>query len=256
MKHAPLLHYEIEGTGPAVLLLHGYMGSGRYWGRVRQELSTTHRVITLDLLGFGRSPKPRFSRYDLQAQRRSIEATLAALKINEPLTVIGHSMGSLIALDFAWHHADRLERLVLANMPVFASTREAKRDIYGTRPLYRFALQPGLHAIIWPLFKASLLFTARRRGQQTGRHLYMMQSSRFARIRSMRNLIFKAGVEARLAALEVRTTLVSGAFDRAVYLHNLQRFEMGTMVHSLIVDGGHHLPLTHPRAIVRALHDA
>jgi pimeloyl-ACP methyl ester carboxylesterase len=252
MKTIPLLHYEIAGNGPTVLLLHGYMSNNHYWDSVKVELAKRHRVIAFDLLGFGKSPKPGCSKYDLDAQQRSINATLNKLDVTGPFTLVGHSMGSLIALRYATLNPMRIKKLLLTNMPIFNNRTEARKDIYSTQPLYRFALKPGFHAIIWPVFKTVLLLRllpARITGNLTTHRRYMFQNNRFARIRSMRNLIFQAKVEADLKALQVKTVVLSGINDRAVYLRNLSRFTLGNRIQSLVVEGGHHLPQTSPQLV-------
>jgi pimeloyl-ACP methyl ester carboxylesterase len=252
MKTIPQLHYTITGAGPTVVLLHGFMATSRYWDKTITELTSNHTVIAIDLLGFGNSPKPGCSRYDLDAQRASIDATLSALNITQPFTLVGHSMGSLVALKYAVKNPQRVAKLLLTNMPIFASTKEAKKDIYSTRFIYRFALQPGLHGLIWPLFKAVLLLKflpERLTGNLKTHKTYMFQSNGFARVRSMHNLIFQAKVEADLKLLEVSTEIISGLSDRAVYLHNLYQFKLNNHINTHEVIGGHHLPQSNPQFI-------
>lgn len=252
MKKIPQLHYTISGKGPTVVLLHGYMATSRYWDKTTEELAKRHTVIAIDLLGFGKSPRPSRSRYDLAAQRASIDATLTALHLTQPFTLVGHSMGSLVALDYAVKNPRRVSKLLLANMPVFASTEEAKKNIYNTRFVYRFGLQPRLHSLIWPLFKTILLLKflpERLAGNLSTHKAFMFQSSGFARVRSMRNLIFQAKVESDLKLLEVSTEIISGLSDRAVYLHNLYQFQLNAHINIHEVEGGHHLPQSNPRLI-------
>lgn len=208
----------------------------------------------MDLLGFGKSPKPGCSGYDLAAQLRSIEATLDSLAITEPFTLVGHSMGSLISLRYASEHPASIKKLLLTNMPVFASVKEVKSDIYSTRKLYKIALQPGVHGFIWPFFKLFMqlrLLPEHLTGNMKDHRQYMFQSTGISRIRSMRNLIFTAKVEADLRALEVATVLLSGFSDRAPYLKNLQAFRLNQNVALQTVVGGHHLPQTNPSLIAR-----
>ena len=254
MKTIPLLHHEISGSGPTVLLLHGYMSNNHYWDLVKTELAKHHRVVAFDLLGFGKSPKPGCSRYDLESQRQSIDVTLKKLNITGSITLVGHSMGSLIALSYAAHNPNRIKKLLLTNMPIFNDRNEAREDVYSTQPFYRFALKPGFHALIWPIFKAVLLLRllpARLTGNLTTHRRYMFQNNRFARIRSMRNLIFQAKVEADLASVQVKTILLSGVSDRAVYLRNIHRFVLSDRIQSLVVEGGHHLPQTNPALVAK-----
>ena len=65
-QNKDILYYEKTGQGPIIVLLHGYMTAGRYWDSVRTQLGKNYTVITIDLLGFGNSPKPKHSNYDYE----------------------------------------------------------------------------------------------------------------------------------------------------------------------------------------------
>ena len=252
MKKIPQLYYESTGTGPVVILLHGYMASSRYWERMTEQLAQNHRVIAIDLLGFGKSPKPSRSRYDYVAQIQCIAATLASLDLKVPFTLVGHSMGSLISLRYAREYPEQIKKLLLVNMPVLLSKADAKDEILGTSRLYRIALKPGLHGIIWPIFKAAvqLKLVPERIGENpAARRAYMFQSTGVSRIRSMRNVIFSAKVEADLLSLHAKTVVISGLNDRKRYIQNLASLKLRDSVLISNVTGGHHLPLTQPELI-------
>src|SRR5687767_13072087 len=101
------------GEGPAVVLVHGITSSSRTWRAVLDGLSERHTVIAPDLLGHGRSGKPRGD-YSLGAYASGIRDLLAVLGISSA-TVVGHSLGGGIAMQFAYQFPDRLERLVLVD---------------------------------------------------------------------------------------------------------------------------------------------
>jgi pimeloyl-ACP methyl ester carboxylesterase len=256
MKIIPTLYYEITGSGPTIILLHGYMASTRYWDKATTHLAGHHTVIAMDLLGFGNSPKPLRSRYDFDDQIASINATLAGIGVSKKFTLIGHSMGSLVSLRYAKQYPERLTKLLLTNMPIFASPAEARQDIYSTRKLYRLMLQPGIHGTVWPLFALIMrlrLIPEKVTGNMREHRKYMFQSNGPSRLRSMRNIIFTGMVEADLKALRVKTVLLSGLSDRAPYLRNLQQFSLGTNILVRNVTGGHHLPQTQPELLIELL---
>ena len=87
--------------GPPVLLLHGFAGSAfNAWRSTIPELSKTHTVYGLDLLGLGASAQPSDVTYSIDLWREQCEA-FCQEKLEEPPIVIGHSFGSLIALELA-----------------------------------------------------------------------------------------------------------------------------------------------------------
>lgn len=118
---APLrLYVEDVGSGPPVVLLHGLGGSGYAWRRIVPALAKTNRVITIDMMGFGRSEKPMHDRYASTDHARVVKAALVALRLRD-VTLVGHSLGGLVALLVAieTRHSDpgRVSRLATFNAP-------------------------------------------------------------------------------------------------------------------------------------------
>ena len=123
------LYVEEQGKGAPVLLIHGFGASTYTWRHVAPELAKTHRVIAVDLKGFGQSDKPFDSRYSVFDQAELL-AQLIVDKDLRNLTLVGHSFGGGIALLLALEANERLEgritKLVLLdsiaypqNIPVF-----------------------------------------------------------------------------------------------------------------------------------------
>jgi pimeloyl-ACP methyl ester carboxylesterase len=96
-----------------VLLVHGIAGSFDTWDPVLPALGRGCEVVAPDLLGHGRSAKPRGD-YSLGAYATILRDLLRALDIGSA-TVVGHSMGGGIAMQFAYQFPERCERLVLVN---------------------------------------------------------------------------------------------------------------------------------------------
>jgi pimeloyl-ACP methyl ester carboxylesterase len=103
--------YRIAGAGPAVLLLHGIGDSSRAWLEIMPRLARDHTVIAPDLLGHGASDKPRAD-YSVAAYANGMRDLISLLDI-ERVTVIGHSLGGGVAMQFAYQFPERTERLVL-----------------------------------------------------------------------------------------------------------------------------------------------
>jgi pimeloyl-ACP methyl ester carboxylesterase len=99
------------GEGPALLLLHGIGNNCQTWAGVIDRLAETNTVIAPDLLGHGNSDKPRGD-YSVAAYANGMRDLLSVLDI-EQATVVGHSLGGGIALQFAYQFPERCQRLVL-----------------------------------------------------------------------------------------------------------------------------------------------
>lgn len=104
----PLISHDTAGHGPAVLLLHAGVADRRMWDAQRTVLAEDHRVIRVDLRGYGDSPLPPHT-YD---HVDDVAAVLDALGVPSAV-VVGASFGGRIAQDLALRHPDRVERLVL-----------------------------------------------------------------------------------------------------------------------------------------------
>jgi pimeloyl-ACP methyl ester carboxylesterase len=114
------LYAEERGSGPTVVLLHGLGGSTYSWRYVAPRLARTHRVISIDFKGFGRSDKAFDTAYSAADQARLIETFLARRGVRD-VTLIGHSFGGqvalLTALNLARRDPHRIRQLVLIDTP-------------------------------------------------------------------------------------------------------------------------------------------
>jgi pimeloyl-ACP methyl ester carboxylesterase len=114
--HGNLVHYDEAGAdsgGPVVVLLHGIASRAQQWHGVMADLGNTCHVIAPDLLGHGESAKPRGD-YSLGAHACGVRDLLAALG-HDRVTLVGHSLGGGVAMQFAYQFPERVERLALVN---------------------------------------------------------------------------------------------------------------------------------------------
>ncbi|MCH9720808.1 MAG: alpha/beta fold hydrolase [Actinomycetia bacterium] len=109
--HGERLAYVDEGSGEVLLLLHGMAGSSQTWRSVIGPLSRRYRVVAPDLPGHGESAKPR-SDYSLGAFAVLLRDLLDELAVTRA-TVVGHSLGGGVAMQFLYQHPDYSERLIL-----------------------------------------------------------------------------------------------------------------------------------------------
>lgn len=106
--------------GRPVVFLHGIASDGSCWNKTIINLKHNNlRLIVIDLLGFGKSPKPARSTYSLSDHAKAIEKTIKKLNINQPVVIVGHSMGSLIAIELAKRGKIDISRLLLCSPPIY-----------------------------------------------------------------------------------------------------------------------------------------
>jgi pimeloyl-ACP methyl ester carboxylesterase len=120
-------HFIDQGHGPVVLLLHGFGGSTFSFRHQIGPLATHHRVLALDLPGFGLSDRPLDADLSLTAHAERLREMLDRLGI-ETASIVGASMGGIVGMRLAAAHPERVERLVLAGSP--APDRQIVRPRY------------------------------------------------------------------------------------------------------------------------------
>jgi len=110
------IHVRSGGSGPAVLLLHGYGETGDMWAPLAVELARDHTVIVPDLRGLGLSSKPPGG-FDKKTQAEDLAGVMTALDVAQA-DVVAHDIGNMVAFQFAARHPERVRRLVLIDAPV------------------------------------------------------------------------------------------------------------------------------------------
>ncbi len=259
--------YRVAGDGPPVVLIHGMLNSSSHWRAVALELAREHLVIAPDLIGHGDSAAPRGD-YSLGAHAASIRDLLAAIGVDRA-TVVGHSLGGGVAMQFFYQFPQRVERLVLI------SSGGLGRDV---SPLLRSAALPGVSALLSATIRPRLITALassgarmRERGIETGVYLQAIAralrplesaGARQAFLHTLRSVIDIHGQRVsatdRLGLLaEVPTLIVWGERDRTIPL------EHGRLAHAAIRDsafvtipGAAHFPhLEEPEELARLLRE-
>jgi haloalkane dehalogenase len=114
-------HYLDEGAGDPVVMLHGNPTWSFYYRDLARSLCSDHRVLVPDHIGCGYSDKPDDARYDYTLSQRidDLEAFVDSLRLERPITLVGHDWGGMIALGWAVRHPGRVGRIVLMNTAAF-----------------------------------------------------------------------------------------------------------------------------------------
>ncbi|MBS0583945.1 MAG: alpha/beta fold hydrolase [Proteobacteria bacterium] len=110
------LHVRIGGTGPAVVVIHGYGDTGDMWAPLAAELMRNHTVVAPDLRGMGLSAGATDG-FTKKNEAEDIAGVMDALHIARA-DIVGHDIGNMVAYAFAKSHPDRTTRLVMMDAPV------------------------------------------------------------------------------------------------------------------------------------------
>ncbi len=139
------IHYVEAGAGSPVVLIHGWNGSTFDYRYTFAALSERHRVVAIDLKGYGFSARPPKGDYTHTAQAGLVCRLMDALGI-ERAVVVGHSMGGGVAQSLALHHPERVSRLVLVDSVTHHEFRRTRfsHAVPAVLPVVAlFALRPS-----------------------------------------------------------------------------------------------------------------
>jgi pimeloyl-ACP methyl ester carboxylesterase len=104
------------GSGPVVVLLHGYAETSDSWGPLAAELQKSYTVVVPDLRGIGRSSRPEGG-YDKKTQAADIRAVVTTLGYDRT-SVVSHDIGIMVAYAYAARYPDKVDRLVVMDAPI------------------------------------------------------------------------------------------------------------------------------------------
>jgi pimeloyl-ACP methyl ester carboxylesterase len=230
--------YRTVGSGPPLVLIHGMVNSSRHWEQVALELADRYTVIAPDLIGHGDSATPRGD-YSLGAHAASIRDLLSVIGV-ERATIVGHSLGGGVAMQFFYQFPQRTERLVLVSSgglgdEVSPMLRAAA--LPGVEPALSVIAQRGVLSALWRVGQ-------RMRDRRNKKGVYVQQVVRALRPLERRGARH-AFVHTLRSVIDVRGQRVS-AVDRLYLL---------TGFPTLIVWGerDNTIPLKHGRAAHEAI---
>jgi pimeloyl-ACP methyl ester carboxylesterase len=265
--HGRRVVYRIAGSGPAVVLIHGMLNSSSHWQRVALELARDHTVIAPDLIGHGDSAAPRGD-YSLGAHAASIRDLLAAIGV-ERASIVGHSLGGGVAMQFFYQFPQRVERLVLISSGGLG---------HEVSPLLRTAALPGVSGLLSLTIQPRLLAALRgagsrmrERGFASGVHLQAIAralhplgsaDARGAFLQTLRAVIDVHGQRVsasdRLYLLETMPTLIMwGERDNTIPIEHGRRAheEIPHSHFKTLPDAAHFPHLEDPEGVARGLRE-
>jgi pimeloyl-ACP methyl ester carboxylesterase len=252
--HGNRVSYRTAGNGPeVVVLVHGITGSGDTWAEVIPALAEEFTVVAPDLLGHGKSAKPRGD-YSLGAYASGVRDLVAALG-HDHATIVGHSLGGGVAMQLAYQFPERCDRLVLV------SSGGLGRDVH---PLLRAAALPGSEFVM-PLVCATRLRDAGdavwgalgRLGLNAGPDLEEMwrgyasladRDAQQAFVHTLRTIVDGGGqrvsaTDRLYLAAEVPSLIVWGEADRVIPVeHGIEAHEAIPGSRLVVFEGAGHFP--------------
>ena len=222
-----------------VVFLHGISATSDTWRTTIRQFSKTPdlkdvRFIALDLLGFGISLQSTWLDYDYDDYDRALDTALRHLKVEGPVVLVGHSMGSLIAADYATNYQSSFDivHLILVSPPVLMSEELAKlpdkvyTKSYGS--LHRLANDEPVMEVIANFIQRFSSFSSK-----------YIKTPAFGR--SMDNIILNHKNYRTFTKIKVPTLIIHGHFDPLVMRSNLKHVaEVNSKYVRFVSVMGHH----------------
>lgn len=129
MINGGLVHYEAFGKGKPILLIHGWLGSWRYWYPTMTSLAVDYRVYAIDLWGFGDSDKSE-RRFTMNHYVALVESFIADLGLVDPV-LVGHSLGSAVAIEYAYRSLSPISKIMAVSLPLTVEAVDQRLGNYA-----------------------------------------------------------------------------------------------------------------------------
>jgi pimeloyl-ACP methyl ester carboxylesterase len=250
--------YSDDGVGTPILLVHGSACSRRFWKGITAELARSHRVLAVDLHGYGESSPWPAERTLTPAEEGELIGAVAD-RAGGPVHLVGHSYGGALAAEFAARHADRVSSLVLIEPSAFNFLRAAG-DTAAWAEIEDLALRHIALVMHGRSADAAQLFMSYWIGAEAWHA--MPEPRRDSIIETMP----KVAAEWRLISFRLRgtsiyrqlklcTTMICGGATKcpSQRVVELLRAVLPNARYAEIAHAGHMSPLTHPDAVLKAI---
>lgn len=254
-----LFAYERPGTGAKVLLLHGLASSHTIWMKTIEALPQDLHILAPDLLGFGESPKPQAD-YGVSTQLRAVDRLLEERDFlsREPILVVGHSLGSIVALAWATEHADLADQIVLLSLPYYRTREQAVEQLSRVSWMHRGMLtrNPFIKVLCYALHGRDIPYLGWLTGLPPAVAEAGLEHNWMSLSRSLRHAVLDTDVGSLVRATPEHLTLVHGSEDPVVPLSNLRALmrELPGPPQLVILEGaGHDLPLERPAQVAQQI---
>ncbi len=241
---APLLHVAADNKRdghdprPVVVMIHGIASSSATFVYVTPLILDEHRVIAIDLLGFGESPQPEGAEYTLEEHVAAVAHTIRSLHLDAPFTLVGHSLGCLIAARYAATHRSHVAKLVLVSPPVYLSPAEigdprVRLRMSGYLQAYQYFRENKAFTIAHAAVVSKLLPVA---------HVMEITEQNWEPfVKSLEHCIESQTVISDLARVDAPVELVYGRLDEFLVPENLAIIEKMRNVTTHVVNVSDHM---------------
>lgn len=241
------VHYIQQPKRPrgTVLFLHGIGNSGKAWEKVIEKLPDDLRILSIDLLGFGGSARPSWAQYSAKTQARSVLATYLKLGVPTPTIIVGHSLGSLVAIEVAKRYRPLVKELVLCSPPLYRVADS--QALFSTDELLRRMYTAAVDRPDQFL----KLSTLAMKYNLVNESFNVTEANVASYMATLRTMIINQTSLLDAQKLTVPTTIIRGTLDPFIVAGNIQQLKkLNPNIHVKSVLAGHEVRGNFIKAVV------
>lgn len=247
--HTTPIHYRKQGSGPAIVMLHGFLESSSMWQKIADEFAKENTILMLDLPGFGQSNVLDHS--NTIEEMATIVFELLLIENIQCATLVGHSMGGYVALAFGELFPEKLRKLILLNTSPAADSNSRKENRNRALTIIDKNKTAFINMAIGNLFNAEekvkhpLAIKGLKNEAQ-----HCSANGVKAAIRAMRDRSDRTTV---LKNLTCKKHLIAGEFDPIIPYRDVVGLSEQTKATLHTTAGGHMSWLTHSSELIALL---
>ncbi|MCW5518329.1 alpha/beta hydrolase [Aureitalea sp. L0-47] len=244
------ISYRIQGSGPAVVLLHGFLENMEMWAILEEQLNTDFTTLIIDLPGHGNSEV--FSEtHSMEDMASVVRALMAHLQI-ESVSLIGHSMGGYVALAFLESYQEMVRQIILLNSTPYADSEERRQNRGRALELIPKNKNLFIPVAITNLFAEDTRNEFSTEIEQLIRDAnHMPVDGILAAIRGMRDRKGRSSVLKRFSGSKV---IIAGTKDSVVPINDSRKVAKMTGSKLFEVDSGHMTLVENVKEIPNIVH--
>lgn len=252
----PKLHVHFDNKKDqscfTIVFLHGIASDSRAWAETIKDIKSNSelkglRLISLDLLGFGKSAHPKWLNYSYRDYQKSLNSTFKKIKVNSPIILVGHSMGGLISANFSLKYPQNIQQLILVSPPVILPQELAHLPDKFYRKTYGSA-----DSIVSSFPVKTLANFIDKISSFNSKYI-----KRPAFSATMDNIILNRENYNYFSKIEIPTTIIHGRFDPLVIGSNLTKLtEENSHLKLINVVSHHDITASKRRKIIKILKEA
>lgn len=234
-----------------ILFIHGIGNTGAAWDDVIAKLPQDLRIISIDLLGFGSSASPKWAVYNAKTQATSVLATYLKLRIVSPTIVVGHSLGSLVAIEMAKRYPLLVRSLILCSPPLYSSVKKT-------------SLLPSSESLLRQLYKSAYerpenfvkLASIAMKYELINKSFNVTPDNVDSYMAALQSMIINQTSMDDAQKIKVPTTIIRGTLDPWVVTKNLKRLARSNPnVKLKSIIAGHEVKGRYVPAVVKVIMD-